>query len=123
MNEKIPKLYETEETPTEKKMIYRKYELASRGFYWLIAELDPERNLAFGYANLADDQMAEWGYIDVRELLENGAELNRSWEPCTYREARQKIADEMIKDWNDGMARFKRRYFGRAKQPKLDDHK
>lgn len=77
-------MYETESVPFEKKMIWRKYQIKQLGFYWLIAELDPKRNLAFGYANLNDDQMAEWGYIDIKELLDNGAELDREWKPCTF---------------------------------------
>lgn len=57
------------------------------GFYWLIAELDPKKNLAFGYANLNNDDFAEWGYISIDELLENGAELDKDWTPCKYKEA------------------------------------
>ena len=49
---------------------------------------------AFGYANLNNDQFAEWGYISIDELLENGAELDREWEPCTYGEAMKRITRE-----------------------------
>jgi hypothetical protein len=94
VKEKIPRLYETENVPLEEKMIYQKYEIKELGFYWLIAELDEERNLAFGYANLNNDVLAEWGYIDIQELLENGAELDKEWKPCTYREAMERIAEE-----------------------------
>lgn len=38
---------------------------------------DPRGNLAFGYANLNDDQTAEWGYISVEKLLENGVKFDR----------------------------------------------
>ncbi len=55
-----------------------------------------EEDLAFGYANLNDDQMAEWGYISIKELLENGAELDREWKPCTYLETRR-VAEEKRK--------------------------
>jgi len=92
--EKIPKLYVTENIPFDKKIIYRRYEIKELGFYWLIAELDKKKNLAFGYANLNDDQLAEWGYIDIDELLENGAELDKEWKPCTYKEAVDKISKE-----------------------------
>ena len=94
MDDKIPKLYETEDTAVERKVIHQRYQIKYVGFYWLIAELDREKNLAFGYANLNDDQNAEWGYISVEEILENGAELDRTWKPCTYREAREKIRKE-----------------------------
>jgi len=82
----IPGLYETEDTELEDKIIYEKWELPQVGFYWLIAEYDPERELAFGYANLNDDQMAEWGYISIDELWENGAQPVKDWKPARFRE-------------------------------------
>ena len=52
----------------------------------MIAELDPERNLAFGYANLNNDDFAEWGYISIDELVENGAQLDPNWNPRMYKD-------------------------------------
>jgi len=98
VSERIPELYATEDTPFEEKVIYRRYRIKEIGFYWLIAELDENRNLAFGYANLNNDVFAEWGYISIDELLENGAELDRDWKPCTYRDAIKKIAEERMKE-------------------------
>jgi len=46
--------------------------------------------LAFGYANLNDDHMAEWGYISVEELIDNGAIKDRNWKPVSFLDA-QKI--------------------------------
>ena len=94
MYDSIPKLYETESVPCERKVIHQRYELKYVGFYWLIAELDREKNLAFGYANLNDDQNAEWGYVSIEEILENGAELDRGWNPYTYRDAMEQIKKE-----------------------------
>ena len=94
MDDKIPKLYETEDTSVERKVIHQRYQIKYVGFYWLIAELDRKENLAFGYANLNDDQNAEWGYVSIEEILENGAELDRAWTPCTYAEAREIIRKE-----------------------------
>jgi len=94
LKEKIPKLYATENIPFEKKIIYQRYEIEQLGFYWLVAELDKKKNLAFGYANLNDDELAEWGYIDIDELVENGAVLDKDWKPCTYKEAMEKISKE-----------------------------
>jgi len=91
---KIPKLYATENIPIESKIIYQRYQIGDLGFYWLIAELDKKKNLAFGYANLNDDELAEWGYIDIDELLENGAEFDREWKPCPYKDAIDKISKE-----------------------------
>lgn len=83
----IPKLYETEETPLEQKTIHQRYTIPHVGFYWLIAELDQEKNLAFGYANLNNEECAEWGYIDIKELLANGALLDKDWKSCSFKEA------------------------------------
>jgi len=80
----IPKLYETEGISLEDKMIYQKYEIPQIGFYWLIAEVDSQKGLAFGYANLNDDQMAEWGYISINELIDNGASLVDDWNPTKF---------------------------------------
>ena len=60
-------------TPLEKKIIYQKWDLEKVGFYWLIAELDRRAEIAFGYANLNNDDFAEWGYITLYELEDSGA--------------------------------------------------
>ncbi|MEM3538447.1 MAG: hypothetical protein QW193_04385 [Nitrososphaerales archaeon] len=99
MNEDIPELYATEHVPFEKKIIYQRYQIKEIGFYWLIAELDRKKNLAFGYANLNNDMFAEWGYISIDELIDNGAELDRNWKPCTYKDAMKKIAEERKGRW------------------------
>ncbi|MBI2005300.1 MAG: hypothetical protein HYS80_00885 [Candidatus Aenigmarchaeota archaeon] len=93
IDQKIPELYGTENISLEKKMIYQKWEIPQIGFYWLVAELDRKKNLAWGYANLNDDYFAEWGYIDIEELMDNGASLDREWKPCTFDEAQKKIRD------------------------------
>ncbi|MEM3064549.1 MAG: hypothetical protein QW177_04165 [Candidatus Nitrosotenuis sp.] len=87
----IPNLYETDKIPLEKKIIHQKWDLKQVGFYWLIAELDKKENLAFGYANLDDDTFAEWGYISMQELIDNGAERDVSWRPCIFEEAQKRI--------------------------------
>ena len=93
VDQKIPELYGTENISLERKVIYQKWEIPQIGFYWLIAELDRKKNLAFGYANLNDDYFAEWGYIDVEELVDNGAVQDRSWRPVTFEEAQKKIRE------------------------------
>jgi hypothetical protein len=95
--EDIPKLYDTEKIPFERKVIYQRYQIKEIGFYWLIAEFDKASNLAFGYANLNNDIFAEWGYISIDELLENGAELDKTWKPCAYEDAMKKITMEKQK--------------------------
>jgi len=86
---KIPGLYGQENVPLENHIIHQRYRIESIGFYWLIAEIDPEELLAFGYANLNNDDFAEWGYISIDELLENGAELDKEWKPSTFKVAFQ----------------------------------
>lgn len=93
-DEKIPELYATESVPLGRKIIHQRYQIREIGFYWLIAELDPKSKIAFGYANLNNDSFAEWGYIGIDELRENGAELDREWKPCTYAEAVDLIKKE-----------------------------
>ena len=91
MEDEIPKIYETEGTPLEKKIIYQKWYMEKIGFYWLIAELDRKTRIAFGYANLNNDDFAEWGYIDLFDLKHEGARRDEFWEPCTFEEAQKKI--------------------------------
>jgi len=102
MERKIPKLYETEEVPLEKKVIHQAYAIPSVGFYWLIAELDEKENIAFGFANLNNDIFAEWGYIPINEIVENGGELVQDWKPCEYPEARKLIEEQLA---NGGVSR------------------
>ena len=61
---------------------------AMGGQSWFITEYDPEEELAFGFANLGDDQNAELGYISIRELKAIKSvhwmlERDRYWEPKT----------------------------------------
>ena len=81
----IPGLYETERVPLEEKMIYLHFFLGSAD--WYMAEYSPVDDLFFGYANLGDPQMAEWGYISHQELRDikigPGIEVDRDrhWTP------------------------------------------
>lgn len=63
--ENTPALYATEETPTAEKVVTMKLFSPYNNWEWYIVELDPERNLAFGYTK---GQFGEWGYIDLNEL-------------------------------------------------------
>jgi hypothetical protein len=82
---KIPKLYETENTPLPDMLIYLHFFIA--GSDWYIAEYDGD-DLFWGYAVLnGDDVNAEWGYISFSELkaikiigwLEVDCESEQSW--------------------------------------------
>jgi hypothetical protein len=90
----IHELYESEKVPLEQKIIYQRYHIKQIGFYWLVAELDPKENIAFGFANLNDEEMSEWGYIDISELVSNGAVLDKDWKPCAFSQAKKRIDEE-----------------------------
>jgi len=84
--QKIPKLYETEDTPLEEKYIHLHFFLA--GCDWYVAEFDGD-DLFWGFVILNNDyEMAEWGYISFRELkdletchgFEVDCELPEYWE-------------------------------------------
>ena len=63
---RIPKLYATEETPLEEKLIHLHFFIA--GCDWYVAEFDGE-DLFWGFAILNEDyEMSEWGYISFQEL-------------------------------------------------------
>lgn len=64
--DKIPRLYETENTPVERKAIHLHFFIG--GCDWYIAEFDGDDTF-FGYAILNQDyQNAEWGYVSFNEL-------------------------------------------------------
>jgi hypothetical protein len=82
---KIPKLYETETTPSRDKLIHLHFFIA--GCDWYIAEYDGE-DIFWGFAILNEDhEMAEWGYISFSELkslklmgwLEVDCEFEEAW--------------------------------------------
>ena len=77
-NTAIPKLCETDEIPLDEKLIHQVWTIPSVNFVWLVAELDMQTGEAFGYANLNDDQMAEWGYIDINDIRKNDAILTNT---------------------------------------------
>ena len=82
---KIPKLYETENTPARDKLIHLHFFIA--GCDWYVAEYDGE-DIFFGFAILNEDyEMAEWGYVSFSELkslklmgwLEVDCEIEEAW--------------------------------------------
>ncbi len=67
----LPRLYETEGTELEDKIIHLHFFIG--GCHWYIAEYDGDDTF-FGYANLGDPAMAEWGYLSFQELKESQVE-------------------------------------------------
>lgn len=91
LNAKIPKLYETDGISFDQKTVHEIYVLEKIQFYWLVVEYDPAEKLAFGYANLNDDLNAEWGYISIAELEENGVCRMERFTPKSFPEAQNEV--------------------------------
>lgn len=73
----MPDLYSTEDVNLEDKIIVEHFFIG--GCDWYIAESD-QHGYMFGFANLNDPQMAEWGYVHLDELKEiRLPNLGRSW--------------------------------------------
>ena len=74
---KIPRLYETEETPLQEKLIHLHFFIGACD--WFIVEYDGE-DVFWGFVILNGDyEMAEWGYISLNELKSisvNGIEID-----------------------------------------------
>lgn len=138
LQEQIPALYSTENIPAESKMIYQRYHFAgpiirngamydSRGFNWLLAELERKENLAYGWASLNDEQNAEWGYMHLPEVESTGATNDKNWLPLYFPEAKRLcygyLEDAGTKEhfdwWRHHYQDFLRQEHGRA-TPKLD---
>ncbi len=65
---KLPVFYSTESVPLKEKMIHMHFFIGSCD--WYATEYDSGKQLFFGFANLGDDDMAEWGYFSLKELCE-----------------------------------------------------
>lgn len=98
----IPELYATEKISFDQKIIYQRYHFRrpimsngmfydARGFNWLLAELDKKEMIAFGYANLNDDQNSEWGLIYLPDIMRVGAVRDRKWKPLPFPEAKRLV--------------------------------
>jgi hypothetical protein len=81
---KIPELYETENIDFPYKIIHEKWMIQEFNYYWFIAEYSPDKDVASGYANLDNDLLAEWGYIDMKEVRDAGAEKVEYWKPRPF---------------------------------------
>ncbi len=102
--ERIPGLYETEDTPLKDKLIHLHFFLG--GCDWYIAEFDGV-DLFWGFAILNNDlEMAEWGYISFQELKEikTGQGIEVDCELARYWKVKKASEIERIREamgWND----------------------
>ena len=82
----IPRLYQTESTPLQSKIVYLHFFIGSSD--WHVCEFDGD-DLFFGFVILNDDLInAEWGYFSFSELrdisvcgIEVDCELEDLWHP------------------------------------------
>ena len=87
----LPKLYSTEKIKSEDKVV--KMHFFMGGADWYIVEYDPTDRIFFGYANLGDPEMAEWGTISYDELLQlkqGFVQVDRDlhWTPKKFKDIR-----------------------------------
>ena len=61
----IPKLYGTEDIPTDEKIMLLKYREPNAGWFWYLCEYDVEQRLGFGFAIGFE---SEWGYFSLEEM-------------------------------------------------------
>jgi hypothetical protein len=63
---KIPALYSGEDVAAADKVVVLHYFVG--GCDWWLTEVDFESGMAFGFVNLGDPDMAEWGSVFLPEL-------------------------------------------------------
>lgn len=64
----LPTLYKTENSDPRKIKVILKLLNPTGSQTWYITELSEDGDTAFGFANLGDDEMAELGYVSIKEL-------------------------------------------------------
>jgi hypothetical protein len=65
---KIPNLYETENLDSKDINVAVKLFNPVGSQTWYITEYNSDEKLGFGFCNLGDDEMAELGYVSIKEL-------------------------------------------------------
>lgn len=65
IEKKLPNMYETEDTPTQDKVVHVKYFCPWNHWTWYGVEYDPEFRTFFGYVVGHDN---EWGYFDLESM-------------------------------------------------------
>jgi hypothetical protein len=81
--ENMPKTYETEGLPAEKKLAQLHY--FKGGWDWYIIEKDIENDQLQAFGVVKGDE-TECRYISIQELMENGVEIDLHFTPTPYRE-------------------------------------
>lgn len=114
--EKVPRLGETEEVSVGDKTVHAAYIIPLRSNWtWYLTEYDPETEDAFG---LVIGMEPEWGYFNIKELREVGAErLILEDFPKTFKELRD---SELKKQSSE--EEIHRVFFGELDSPTRDEN-
>ncbi len=94
LEQTIPLLYATEDTPLDNKMVYAKFFTPDANWTWYVTEYDPTERLCFGYVI---GHESEWGYFSLDELESVrgpfGLEIERDihFEPIVFSELQKEL--------------------------------
>jgi hypothetical protein len=79
--------YQTEDIPESDKIVSLHYFLGGSDWYIVEKDVLPEQYQSFGYARLSGmEDLAEWGYISLQELIDNNVELDFYWRPKKFKD-------------------------------------
>ena len=95
----LPPYRSTQHIPAEDKIIHMHFFVDP--CHWLVAEYDPEFEIFFGYVNLGDASLAEWGDFSLQELEEVNVYGNQivrdpTWQPTTFAEIKWQEAEVIV---------------------------
>ena len=84
LQEKLPRLRDTEDVPCEDKILQVKFFHPMSNWTWYGVEYDPDERLFWG---LVDGDFVEWGYFSLAELesvrvIGLGVERDLYFRPC-----------------------------------------
>ena len=91
----IPKPYETEDQG-DAALVRLHYFKGGSDWYIIERDIDGEQIQCFGFACLnGDKQNAEFGYINIAELIKYGVELDLYYKPQTVEDIKRKYGKEL----------------------------
>jgi hypothetical protein len=91
----IPKPYETEDQG-DAASVRLHYFKGGSDWYIIERDIDGEQIQCFGFACLnGDKQNAEFGYINIAELIKYGVELDLYYKPQTVEDIKRKYGKEL----------------------------
>lgn len=94
--ETMPKTYETDNIKADDKIVYLHYFNSGSDYYIVEKDSVPDepQQQAYGYAILNGDLInAEWGYISIEELIENGVELDLHFAPTPFGQLKETFGE------------------------------